>query len=169
MDRDYIQKIFPEIAKIKSKELRKGVVDAWLLAARKGKWQRIDDIPFTLLTATKRTLVEHTRIVTDMATAVAQTRNDIDFDILIASAIVHDVGKLLEYAREGNTIVKSPFGKLVRHPISGYGIALEVGLPLEVAHVVAAHSKEGESVARSKEAIIIHHCDFIDFDIARST
>jgi len=168
MDSEYIQKIFPEIAKIKSEELRKGVVDAWLLAARKGNWQKIDDIPFTLLTATTKTLVEHTRIVTDMAIAVAQTRNDIVLDILIASGIVHDVGKLLEYAREGNRIVKSPFGKLVRHPISGYGIALEVGLPLEVAHVIAAHSKEGESVVRSKEAIVIHHCDFIDFDITRS-
>ena len=169
MDREYIHKIFPEIAKIKNAELRKGVVDAWLLAAKKGGWQKIDDIPFTLLTSTTKTLVEHTRIVTDMAIAVGQTRNDIDLDILIASGIVHDVGKLLEYAREGSTIVKSPLGKLVRHPISGYGIALEVGLPLEVAHVIAAHSKEGESVVRSKEAIIIHHCDFIDFDITRST
>jgi hypothetical protein len=30
-----------------------------------------------------------------------------------------------------------------------------------------AHSKEGESVKRIPEAILIHHCDFIDFEIAK--
>jgi hypothetical protein len=57
---------------------------------------------------------------------------------------------------------------MIRHPVSGYGLVLEAGLPVEIAHIVAAHSREGESVNRSPEAIVIHHCDFIDFDIART-
>jgi putative nucleotidyltransferase with HDIG domain len=168
MDKAYIEKILPEIKHITSKELRNGVVKAWLLAAEKGKWEKIDDVPFTLLADTKRTLIEHTRVVTTMAMAVARERDDLDIDVLIAAGLVHDVGKLLEYCRQGGNIVKSDHGKMVRHPVSGYAVVLEAGLPLEVAHVVAAHSVEGESVTRSKEAIVIHHCDFIDFDITRS-
>ena len=168
MDKAYVEKIFPEIKHIKKQELRDGVVKAWLLAAEKGNWEKIDDVPFTLLADTKRTLIEHTRLVTAMAMAIAQKRDDLDFEVLVAAGLVHDVGKLLEYCRQGQNIVKSAHGKLVRHPVSGYNLALEAGLPLEVAHVVAAHSTEGEVVARSPEAIVIHHCDFIDFDITRA-
>ena len=168
MDRKHIEELLPEIAKIRDAELRNGVVKAWLLAAGKGKWEKLEDIPFTLLTETKQTLIQHTRVVTKMAIAVAEARDDLDLDILIAGALVHDVGKLLEYVREGGKIKKSALGKLVRHPVSGYSIVLQVGLPVEIAHIVAAHSKEGEFVQRSKEAIVINHCDFIDFDIARS-
>ena len=168
MDREYVEKVLPEIKKIKNGDLRDGVVKAWLLAVEKGRWKKIDDIPFTLLTETGKTLIEHTRIVTSMAIAIGQTRDDLDMDILIAGGLVHDVGKLLEYVRDGTKVKKSNQGRLVRHPVSGYSLVLEAGLPIEVAHIVAAHSKEGESVERSREAIVINHCDFIDFDIARS-
>jgi putative nucleotidyltransferase with HDIG domain len=168
MDEKYIERIFPEIQEIKDKKLRQGVVRTWLLAIERGRWQNIEDVPFTLLNDTKRTLIEHTRSVTAMAMAVARSRRDLDLDTVIAAGLVHDVGKLLEYERKGRGFTKSAHGKMVRHPVSGYGLALEAGLPLEVAHVVAAHSTEGEVVARSREAIVIHHCDFIDFDIARS-
>ena len=168
MNRKYIEKILPEINEIADKQLRQGVVKAWLLAMERGGWKRIDDVPFTLLVKTKRTLIQHTRTVTTMAMAVARTRQDLNHDTLIAAGLLHDVGKLLEYSRKRKAFVKSKFGRLVRHPVSGYGLVLEVGLPLDVAHIIAAHSKEGEGVARSKEAIVIHHCDFIDFDIARS-
>ena len=82
--------------------------------------------------------------------------------------MVHDVGKLLEYKKLGKKYTKSGFGELVRHPVSGYALALDAGLPIEVAHIVATHSVEGDKVKRSNEAVIIHHCDFIDFDIERS-
>jgi putative nucleotidyltransferase with HDIG domain len=168
MHREYIRKLLPEISRIREAKLRDGVIDVWLLAAEKGGWDKIDDIPFTLLAKTKRTLIQHTRSVTKMAIAVAEARGDLNTDIIVAAGLVHDVGKLLEYSRKRKTITKSPHGKLVRHPVSGYGLAIEVGLPLAVAHVIAAHSKEGEGGFRSKEAIVIHHCDFIDFDIERA-
>ncbi|MCK4940709.1 HD domain-containing protein [candidate division WOR-3 bacterium] len=168
MNRKYIETIFPQVEKIRSKKVRDGVINAWLLAIKRGKWKKIEDIPFTLLIKTERTLIQHTRTVTDMVIAVARTRRDLDLDTVIAAGLVHDVGKLLEYCRRGRTIVKSSYGRMVRHPVSGFCLALEVGLPLEVAHIIAAHSTEGEKVARSKEAIVIHHCDFIDFDIARA-
>lgn len=169
MDESYVIKHFPELNDIQDESLRRAVVRVWLLAAQKGGWKTIDDIPFTLLIETKKTLIDHTRTVTHMAMAIAQKRDDLDMDIVIAGGLVHDVGKLLEYQRKGGTIVKSDYGRLIRHPVSGYALAREAELPTAVAHIIAAHSTEGEKVQRSREAIVIHHCDFIDFDIARST
>ncbi len=169
MDTNTIVGLFPEINDIHDKKLRQGVIDAWLLAVRKGGWKRIDDIPFTLLIPAKKSLIEHTRTVTRMAVALAQERDDVNVDVVRCGGLVHDVGKLLEYAREGSKVVKSKQGSMIRHPVSGYCLVLEAGLPVEIAHIVAAHSAEGEKVKRSREAIIINHCDFIDFDIAKSS
>ncbi|MFQ6092439.1 MAG: HD domain-containing protein [bacterium] len=168
-DTKYIKKLFPEVDEIKDADLRELVMKTWLLAMERGAWERIDSIPFTLLIPTEVSLVEHTRRVTRMAMAVAGERYDLDMDIVIAGGLTHDVGKLLEYEMEDEQVVKSRFGTLVRHPMSGYALATEVGLPLEVAHIIGAHSVEGDKVSRTPEAILIHHCDFIDFEIAKST
>ena len=169
VDTDYIKERFPEIDEIQDANLQDLVIRAWLLAMERGGWDSIDYIPFTLLISTEVTLVEHTRRVTRMAMAVANERYDLDMDIVIAGGLTHDVGKLLEYEKASGHVIKSRFGTLVRHPVSGYALAMEVGLPLEVAHIIAAHSAEGEKVSRIPEAILINHCDFIDFDIAKST
>ncbi len=167
MNQAYVVKIFPEIKKIKDRNLRQTVISTWLRAVKIGGWKRIDDIPFTLLIKTKKSLIEHTRSVTNMAMAVARIRTDVDMDTIIAGGLLHDVGKLLEFKRSGRKFIKSPQGKLIRHPVSGYGLALESGVPVAISHIIAAHSYEGEKTARSREAIIIHHCDFIDFDIEK--
>jgi putative nucleotidyltransferase with HDIG domain len=169
VDEGYIKKLFPEIDEIQDANLKDLVMKVWLLAMERGAWESIDSIPFTLLIPTEVTLVEHTRRVTRMSMAVARERYDLDLDIVIAGGLIHDVGKLLEYEMAAGHVMKSRFGSLVRHPVSGYALAMEVGLPLEVAHIIAAHSSEGEKVSRTPEAILIHHSDFIDFDIAKST
>jgi len=168
MDENYIKRLFPEIEEIKKEKIRKGVINAWLIAIEKGKWQDIENIPFTLLINTGKGLIEHTRAVTNMAMAIARIRDDLNYDIVVAGGLVHDVGKLLEYEYKNGKYIKSAYGRLIRHPVSGYHIVLEAGLPLEIAHIVCAHSEEGEKVNRSFEAILIHHCDFIDFEIEKT-
>ena len=88
----------------------------------------------------------------------------IDMDILIAGAILIDVGKLLEYEIKDGKLTTSEAGKLVRHPFSGMAIADRFGLPHEVQHIIATHSKEGDFGNRTVESIIIHHADFVSFD-----
>jgi hypothetical protein len=87
----------------------------------------------------------------------------IDMDILVAGAILIDVGKLLEYEIVGGKAVQSQRGKFVRHPFSGVGLAMECGLPDSVCHIIAAHAGEGDLVKRSVEATIVHHADFMSF------
>jgi putative nucleotidyltransferase with HDIG domain len=163
------KRVFPEAAQIHDPKLLDGVLRTWQLAQERGGWQvgDLNHIPFTLLVQTKRSLLEHTRSVTRMAMAVARERRDLNMDYVIAGGLLHDVGKLLEYEKRGGKVVKSRPGELVRHPVSGYGLTREANLPLEVSHIVISHSDEGEKVERIPEAILIHHCDFIDFEIAK--
>jgi len=166
---DQFKRLLPEVSQIHNPKLIEAVLATWQLAQERGGW-KVDDlrhIPFTLLIQTKTSLLEHTRRVTRMAMAVARERGDLNMDYVIAGGLLHDVGKLLEYEKRGGHVVKSRSGELVRHPVSGYGLTCETGLPLEVSHIVMSHSEEGEKVRRTREAILIHHCDFIDFEIAK--
>ena len=60
--------------------------------------------------------------------------------------------------------MKSREGKLLRHPISGAAFAFKYDIPQEVLHIIAAHSKEGDGVRRTVEAVIVNHADFVNFD-----
>ena len=169
MNIDRFKRFLPEATQIRDPKLFDGVLRTWQLALDRGGW-KVEDlkhIPFTLLVETRTSLLEHTRSVTRMAMAAARERRDLKMDYVIAGGLLHDVGKLLEYEKRGGKVVKSNSGELVRHPVSGYGLTRETNLPLEVSHIVIAHSDEGEKVKRTPEAILIHHCDFIDFEIAK--
>lgn len=164
-----IEKSFPELALIQDKELRKNVVTVWKTASDRGHWQRLQDIPFTLLFANSGLLVDHTRRMTNLAWVVVNARKEpLNKDYLVAGALLHDVGKLLEYEMKDGKIVKSSFGEKTRHPAAGAQLAEACGLPKEVVHIIAAHSHEGDTMNRTPEAVIVHHCDFIDFEIKKS-
>jgi putative nucleotidyltransferase with HDIG domain len=159
---------FSELTWIQDTDLRNKVVDVWKIAADRGKWQRLQDIPFTLIFDNSGLLVDHTKRITTLVRYVGNTREEhLDKDYLIAGALLHDVGKLLEYEMKDRKIIKSKFGEKMRHPAAGAQLAEECDLPKEVVHIIAAHSHEGDSMNRSPEAIIIHHCDFIDFEIKK--
>ena len=168
--------VFPELSWIKSESLQKSVVEVWAEAFRRGGWDDgdIDVIPFTLLVSSEGvTLTRHTRLVTNLCKSIAQQMIalggfSIDEDILIAGALLHDVGKMLEYEKSGEEVSVSRSGKLLRHPLSGMGLAMRGDLPEEVCHIIAVHSREGEGSYRSPEAVILHHADFIAFETIKA-
>jgi len=89
----------------------------------------------------------------------------VDMDVLTAGAILADVGKLLEYESDGaGGSRQSARGKYLRHPFTGVSLAMECGLPDAVCHIVATHAGEGDMVARTTEAWIVHHADFMTFE-----
>lgn len=175
--KDKLLDLFPEIKLIKDDDIREKTVETLADAIELGGWtsEDLDVIPFTLLIKdSKCSFRLHTRSVTQMAIACAKIMevqyNDyytINFDYLVAGAILHDVGKLLEYRRTNSGFVKSPCGKLLRHPFSGAGLCTKHGLPDEVVHIVAVHAKEGEGGYRTPEAVAVHHADFINFEPLR--
>ncbi len=167
--------LFPLIERISDGGLRAQTVACWEEAAGRGGWTRDDlnKIPFTLLKTTSTpSIVVHTNGVAESAVAMAPVMKKaygdaikIDMDILISGGILHDVGKVLEYALENGVYVKSKSGKLIRHPVSGAALASELGLPDEVVHIIASHSFEGDKTPRSAEAVLVHHADFVNFEI----
>ena len=170
VEKSDIENCFSELQWIKDKDIKDKVVEVWKKAADRGKWDSLEDVPFTLLFENSGLLTEHTKRITRLVKSVLETRDEeLNEDYLIAGALLHDVGKLMEYElKENGTVVKSEFGKKMRHPVSGSKLAEECGLPGEVVHIIYAHSKEGDTIKRSPEAIIVHHCDFIDFEIKKS-
>ena len=172
MANQYLSKVFPELEEIEDEELRGKVQDLYEYAMEKGGWKDLREIPFTLLAETDLDYTAHVRAVTRMAIAVGRIMKEagfeIDMDKLIAGALLHDVGKLLEYEKRGERVVKSVQGRHLRHPISGVAMAYRFGLPDTVLNIIGCHSKEGEHGWRSNEAIIVHHCDFAYFETVMS-
>ncbi|HID72241.1 MAG TPA: HDIG domain-containing protein, partial [Thermoplasmata archaeon] len=153
-----IKKLFEkQLALIKDPELVEKVVDTWVLACSVGDWKNVEElkkIPFTLLTDTQGiSFIQHTAAVTDGAYALAKAQLEnyqkmpykIDFDRLVAGALLHDVGKLLEIEPDGKGgYRKSLSGKCTRHPISGAILAAQMGLDEKLINTIACHAKEGE-------------------------
>lgn len=165
-----------ELAWIENKDLREKTAKTWDLALKKSvlKPADLNTIPFTLLAGPdlKVSFMAHKRsvvhIARDSANQMAKFYGKelpVDMDVLIAGAILADVGKLLEYElnAEGKA-VQGTYGKYLRHPFSGVSLAEQCGVPPEVCHIIAAHAHEGDMIKRSVEAFIVHHADFMTFE-----
>ena len=172
--REELRKLFPELEDIKDEDLRDKTYKCFEEAMKLGGWEIKDlyEMPFTLLIPDCPVkMVDHIRGVLKTSVAMAKAMSEvygdkmpINMDLLISGAFLHDVGKLLEYKRENGKFVKSENGKLLRHPFSGAILAGKIGLPDEVLHMIAVHSKEGDHGKRITEAIIVNKADFANFE-----
>lgn len=169
-----ILELWPEIDWIKDDELKKKVTDAWVWAIENSVLSANDlkEIPFSLLIKDCNiTFMNHKRTCVHLAVDIAKRMQknfgdeiQIDMDILIAGAILIDVGKMLEYEIVDDNLVTSDYGSKVRHPFSGVAIAARFDLPADVQHIIGTHSKEGDLGKRTVESIIVHHADFVSFE-----
>lgn len=176
--KEELLKIIPEFNLIQDKKLRENALAVWEEAMNYRNWtvEELLNIPFTLLAKNvKITFLEHVRTVCRMCVACDQVltesygnrKTPVNRDYLVAGALLADVGKLYEYDKKDGKVFKSKHGEYLRHPFSGVGLCYKHNIPEEVMHIVAVHSKEGDHVKRSPEAIIFHHADFIDFDLVK--
>jgi len=172
--KEKVKNIWPEINWIKDEELKTKVLDCWIYAIENSVLtvEDLEVIPFSLLIKDCNvTFMNHKRTCVQLSVEIAKKMKDnfgneiqIDMDLLIAGAILIDVGKLIEYNKVDGKLTTSKAGKLLRHPFSGVAIADRFGLPHEVQHIIAYHAKEGDLAKRSVEAIIVHHADFVSFE-----
>jgi putative nucleotidyltransferase with HDIG domain len=170
----YVKQSFKDqLEQISDEQLRNKVIDVCVEALQLGNdgngWKNMD-FPFTLLIPNLNvSYAEHVRIVTNLAIQSAKILIDngvpINLDVLVASAILHDVGKPIEYANNSDgTVGKSKIGNRLRHPVTGAGLALKHELPYEIVQNIYQHSWEGErGPGRTAEGEILHRCDFLHF------
>ena len=172
--RGKVLELWPEIRWIENEELRDKVTDCWEYALKNSPLSPDDlrVIPFSLLVEDCGvSFMNHKRTTVQLAVKMAEIMKEnfgneieIEPDILIAGAILIDVGKLFEYEIIDGELTHSSRGKAVRHPFSGVAIADRFGIPPEVQHIIATHSLEGDLGKRSVESIIVHHADFVIFE-----
>ena len=170
-----VNQLWPELAWIENSDLQEKTSKTWALALERSVLtpEDLGRIPFTLKAGPdmKVSFMTHKRAVVHVANESARKMIEffgddlpINLDVVVAGAILADVGKLLEYELDehGNSM-QGAYGKYVRHPFSGLSLAEECGVPAEVCHIIAAHAAEGDLIQRSTEAYIVHHADFMTF------
>jgi putative nucleotidyltransferase with HDIG domain len=170
-----VLELWPELMWIQDADLREKTAKTWELALEKSVLtpEDLNTIPFTLLCGPdlKVSFMAHKRCVVHVAQDAGNKMNEffktdlpVNMDVLIAGAILADVGKLLEYELKDGKSVQGMYGKYLRHPFSGVSLAEQCGVPAEVCHIIATHAGEGDMVKRTTEAFIVHHADFMTFE-----
>ena len=85
-------------------------------------------------------------------------------DLVIAGALLHDLGKPMEFMmNEDGSFGYAPGAKIMRHPLSGAILADRHGLGDEIVHIIATHSFEGNASYKTLAAQIVCAADNIAF------
>jgi len=112
-------------------------------------------------------LIQHMETVATigltLSDIVEKTYNTpVNRDIVLATALIHDIMKPLTYTEE-ETYGTSPLGERLDHLSLAVAEVIRRGFPLEVVHAVAAHHGRGGPVSpRTIEALICNLADEAD-------
>ncbi len=120
-------------------------------------------------------LLEHTLSVLRILQAVLEVHPELDHDVLIAGAILHDLGKIDELGLVGATIDYTDLGRLVGHIVlTDRMVTAKIeeigGLPDELqarlTHLLLSHHGQKEYGApvlpMTPEACALHYADNLD-------
>lgn len=118
-------------------------------------------------------LLEHSVDVARKALAMADSSTN--KDLLIAGALLHDIGKIHAYDWSGCVITNTAVGYLVGHialglmTIDGFIRNMDQDKKLLLYHLIASHHGKlewGSPVEpQTKEAVILHAADMMDFQV----
>ncbi len=119
-------------------------------------------------------LVVHTRNVLKLINKVNDVYANLNFDLLIAAGILHDIGKIYEYTYTRN-IDFSTQGRMFGHIVIGYELVADrikqipdfpESLRLRLLHMILSHHGEYEWGSPKQpsflEALILHFLDNLD-------
>jgi 3'-5' exoribonuclease len=119
-------------------------------------------------------LIEHTLSVVQVCRRMAEHYAQVDRDLLVASAILHDIGKVEELTWEGSFDYSDP-GRLLGHITLGALLVEErlralpgfpAGLRLRLLHAILSHHGElalgSPKEPMTLEALILHHVEDLD-------
>ena len=172
--KDTLLNALPELLLIGDETLREQCIGALLAAAAAGGWTQdsVIALPVSLTrvkTAHLNSQFDHLRAVTKIALGMVDSLAElyadkvIKKDIVIAGALLHDVGKFMEFVPDNGSVRYADNAKLMRHPLSGAILAAQHGLPDEIVHIIAVHSFEGKESYESLESIIVKMADDVAF------
>jgi len=114
-------------------------------------------------------LLEHTVGVATLCRETAQLHPRLRADLLLAAALLHDVGRVRELGR-GPAFRPTPEGALLGHVQLGVRLVderaheLEPTVRAELLHAIASH--HDRSAARTAEAVVLYHANQLDAQAA---
>lgn len=118
-------------------------------------------------------IIHHSLAMADLAEAVAKLYPQVDRDILVAGALLHDIGKTIEYA-DLPVPEQTTEGKLIGHISLMYaefkeivdGLHIQSEVPLLLEHMILSHHGQlefGSPVLPStREAVLLSMIDMLD-------
>jgi len=169
LSREELLRELPEINQIQDERLREQVIAVWQDVARESPHATLAECPWGSAMPHVR-LMDHIRSVTRVALALADvlSREDghqINRDILLAGALLHDVSKIVEFTRdEQGNVVHTDKGRMLEHAFIGAAVARSHGLPLEVLHIINGHSPYSPVPPRTLEAVVLTYADLAQVD-----
>jgi 3'-5' exoribonuclease len=110
-------------------------------------------------------LLEHTVAVATICRDVAQVHARLRSDLLVAAALLHDVGRVRELDR-GPLFLPTDEGKLLGHVhmglrlVEGQGAGIAANVLAELLHAIAVHHEP--RAARTAEAAVLYHANQLD-------
>ena len=104
-------------------------------------------------------LLEHTVGVATLCRELAQIHPRLRADLLLAAALVHDVGRTLELGRPP-VFAPTEEGRLLGHVHLGLRRLEELAAPAELLHAVACH--HDARATRTAEAAVLYHANQLD-------
>ena len=175
MTAEEIVRLFPAFNEVRYESLRAKSIEAMNMAMKKGGWNEsnIHLCPVTLNWKNcDVSWVEHVGDVTAVCMMnfdalekyYARHNVNVSRDVVIAGALLHDIGKLTEFICVDGKAVHSENYELMRHPLSGAVIAAEAGLPDVIVHLIATHSFEGDKSYQTVESNFVRAMDIFVFN-----
>jgi 3'-5' exoribonuclease len=104
-------------------------------------------------------LLEHTVGVATLCRETAQLHQRLRPDLLLAAALVHDLGRTRELGPPP-LFAPTEDGKLLGHVHLGLRLLEDLGAPAELLHAVACHHDVRS--ARTAEAAVLYHANQLD-------
>ncbi len=150
---------------------------------KRGLWEQYSTWPAAVLLhhAYSGGLLEHSLSVAigarDMARHYEEFKVPVDVDVVIAGALLHDIGKIESYTAEPAPTMKTQ-GNVIEHIILGYGMFmryaelenLDKKIALAIAHIIISHHGRKEFgspvLPETPEAFIVSAADDVDFKLS---
>lgn len=177
-----VERLFPELHWIGDASLRSAVTEIWREVAAEMVWDDLQHVPKNVNDEKHRNLINHVRGVTQMGVAICDIAKNLhgktyDKDMMVASCLLHDVSKPVEYepdpaADETGSLPrpgrKSQLGKNIQHAVYAAHKMLAKGLSLELVNLVITHTHESNIRGTTWEAAALFYADFADSDVGVS-
>ncbi len=163
-------------------QLVDGIIDAGLKALLKVVFQGPFLEQFVMAPAAKRMhhaylggLIEHTLSVTGLAAKISDHYPELDRDLLLTGALLHDIGKTREFSYKTVPFDYTSPGRLIGHLVIGCEMVRQAAAAIpnlaperldRLIHLVLSHHGRHEfgspCLPMTMEAVLLHHLDDMD-------